>query len=425
MTTSLAIAAPAAAALSTVSRRLRPLFVGVAMQNFLLWVPVEKMFMTEIGFDAAAIGVVAAVYAAVVPLLEVPFGVLADRWSRTGMMIASTLALAASSLVGGLSTNPGIYAVAAVLLGVFFALDSGMADSIVYDTVVEQTGCGTSYEKWIGKLHAVEAAALVASALLGGLLAAVTSARTDYFITVPVVLTAIVALRRCREPQLHRTAERVSFRRQAGATLRALTAGRAVRRVVLLTALAAATAQVIFEFGPLWLVTLHAPAALYGPYWAALVATVGVGAWSASRLPLDRLAGAATVGGVLLVAAVLPNVSRTLPIVITAQILVALAVAVIGVRAGYLLHDAVSANIRGGVSSGASTLSWLAFLPLSLLFGWLSRGHGVQSAGWLLAVVAAAAAVLLVRTAHHPAQGQPSTAADATPCPDAPALAIA
>jgi MFS family permease len=424
MTTSRPIAAPGVAASSTISRRLRPLFLGVALQNFLLWVPVEKMFMTEIGFDAAAIGVVAAVYAAVVPLLEVPFGVLADRWSRTGMMIASTVALAASSLVGGLSTNPALYAAAAVLLGVFFALDSGMADSIVYDTVVEETGCGTAYEKWIGRLHVVEAAALVASALLGGLLAAVTSARTDYFITVPLVLTAIAALRRCREPRLHRAAERVRYRRQAGATLRALTAGRAVRRVVLLTALAAATAQVVFEFGPLWLVVLHAPAAVYGPYWAALVATVGVGAWSASRLPLDRPTGAAAVGGVLLVAAVLPNVSRALPVVIAAQILIALAVAVIGVRAGYLLHDAVPANIRGGVSSGASTLSWLAFLPLSLLFGWLSRGHGVQSAGWLIAVVAAGAAALLLRTAHH-AQAAPPTAIGAPPCPPEPALAVA
>jgi hypothetical protein len=155
-----------------------------------------------------------------------------------------------------------------------------------------------------------------------------------------------------------------------------------------------------------------------------LVATVGVGAWLASRLPLDRIAGAATVGGVLLVAAVLPNLSRALPVVIAAQVLVALVVAVIGVRAGYLLHNAVAANIRGGVSSGASTLSWLAFLPLSLLFGWLSRGHGVQSAGWLIALVAAAAAVLLVRTADDRDQPEAITTPVDLPCPDEPAMAL-
>jgi MFS family permease len=422
MTTTIASPTRAAAPSIAVGRRLRPLLIGIGLQSFLLWVPVEKMFMTEIGFDAAAIGVVAAVYAAVVPLLEVPFGVLADRTSRIGMMMAGTVALAASSLVGGLSTDPAIYAGAAALLGVYFALDSGMADSIVYDTLVEETGSGGEYEKWIGKVHIVESASLVASALLGGVLAALTSARTDYFLTVPVLLAAVVALRRCREPRLHRAVEQVSYRRQAGATLRALSAGCSVRRVVLLTALAAAAAQVIFEFGPLWLVALHAPAGLYGPYWAALVATVGVGAWLASRLPLDRVAGATTLGGVLVVAAVLPNISTALPVVIVAQILVALAVAVIGVRAGYLLHDAVTADVRGGVSSGASTLSWLAFLPLSLLFGWLSRGHGVQVAGWLLVVVAAGVAMLLLGTARAGRRAKVPTAT--VHCPDEPVLAL-
>jgi MFS family permease len=383
---------------AALARRLRPLLVAVGLQSFLLWLPVEKMFMTEIGFDAAAIGVVAAVYAAVVPLLEVPFGVLADRWSRTGMMMLASLALAASSLVGGLSTNPGTYAIAAVLLGVFFALDSGTADSIVYDTVVEETGSGAAYERWIGRVHAVEAAALVVSALLGGVLAALTSARTDYFVTVPAMLAAVLALRYCREPRLHRAAERTSYGRQAGATLRALATGRAVRRVVLLSALAAVVAQLVFEFGPLWLVALHAPAAWYGPYWAALVSTVGLGAWLASRVALERIATALVVGAAMLGAAVVPSVSHALVLVIAAQVVVALAVAMIGVRAGYLLHEAVAANVRAGVSSGASTLSWLAFLPLSLAFGWVSRASGVHHAGWLLVVVAAAVAGLLLRT---------------------------
>jgi hypothetical protein len=39
------------------ARRLRPLQVGAGMQGFMLWVPVEKLFQTQIGFDAAAIAV--------------------------------------------------------------------------------------------------------------------------------------------------------------------------------------------------------------------------------------------------------------------------------------------------------------------------------------------------------------------------------
>jgi hypothetical protein len=44
----------------TLARRLLPLQIGVALQGLILWVPIEKLFMTEIGFDAASVGVMAA-----------------------------------------------------------------------------------------------------------------------------------------------------------------------------------------------------------------------------------------------------------------------------------------------------------------------------------------------------------------------------
>ena len=54
--------------------------------------------MTEIGFDAASIGVMAAAYAALVPIIEIPSGILADRWSRRGVLVIAAVALALTSL---------------------------------------------------------------------------------------------------------------------------------------------------------------------------------------------------------------------------------------------------------------------------------------------------------------------------------------
>jgi MFS family permease len=73
-------------------RRLVPLYAAAFLQNPALWVPIEKLFMTTIGFDAASVGAMAAVYAVVVPMLEVPSGVLADRWSRRGVLILASIA---------------------------------------------------------------------------------------------------------------------------------------------------------------------------------------------------------------------------------------------------------------------------------------------------------------------------------------------
>ena len=85
--------------------------------------------MNEIGFDAASIGVMAAAYAAVVPIVEVPSGILADRWSRRGVLVVASAALAVSALIGGLSNNVPTYIVSALVLGVYFAMYSGTMDS--------------------------------------------------------------------------------------------------------------------------------------------------------------------------------------------------------------------------------------------------------------------------------------------------------
>jgi hypothetical protein len=296
-----------------------------------------------------------------------------------------------------LSTSPQTYAIAAALLGVFFALQSGMADSIVYDTLIEETGSGADYERRIGRLHAVEAGSLVLSAVVGGVLAALVSARFTYFATIPLVLVSMVALWRCPEPRLHRHAERVRYRQQASQTMRALGANRVVRRAVLLAALVAAASQTLFEFGPLWLVQLHAPDVLYGPYWGAIVSTVGIGAFCASRLPLDRTSALVLIATGLIASTIASAVVANLAVVIVAHVIALLLLAVVGVRAGFLLHEAVAASVRAGVSSGASTLSWAVFLPVSLVFGALARAHGVESAGWLVVGLAGALAVLLVR----------------------------
>src|SRR5205823_8513429 len=116
----------------------------------------------------------------------------------------------------------------------------------------------------------VESGAFVASALAGGGLAGWTSARFTYFATIPFLALSMIMFRRFNEPRLHRSTEPVALRSHIALTFRAMTRQPAVVRIMLLSALAALLSQAIFEFGPLWLVALDAPATLFGPYWAAL-----------------------------------------------------------------------------------------------------------------------------------------------------------
>jgi len=88
--------------------------------------------------------------------------------------------------------------------------------------------------------------------------------------------------------------------------------------------------------------------------------------------------------------------TRSLVIVVAAQVVLGLILAILGIHASQLLHDAVPSSIRAGVSSGAGTMTWLLFLPFSLVFGWVAQQSGVNRSGYLLAGTVVVLAVLLV-----------------------------
>ena len=384
---------------SSVQKRLRPLYLATFLQGLLFWVPVEKLFMNEIGFDAASIGLMAAAYAAVVPVLEVPSGILADRWSRRGVLMLANAALAASSFIGALSHNVATYTLSALALGVCFALSSGTIDSLIYDTVLEETGDSVAFEQILGRNRLIDSAALVVSALLGGVLAGIAGTRLTYLLTVPVVALSIVALLRFSEPQLHRASQATSLRTHIASTYRTLTRRARLLPVITMTMLTGLALQVLLEFGPLWLVALAAPAVLYGPHWAGLVSALGLGGLIAGRVHLDLPRTAATVAALMVAASLILTSSRNVIVVTTAQILLALMIVAASIHVSRLLHDAVPSTIRAGVASGVSTLTWIAFLPIAMGFGLLTDAHGVHSAGWMITAITAAAGALLIALA--------------------------
>ncbi len=387
-------------AATRVRKRLRPLFVAGFFLGISFWAPVEKLFLSHIGFTAATIGLLAATYAVVVPFLEIPSGILADRWSRRGVLMIADLALGASALVGGLSTNVPMYLVAALLLGCYFALQSGTADSIIYDVLIEETGSSEGFERELGRLRVLESCALVSSAFAGGVIAALSTPRVTYFLTIPFALVAIGVLSRLAEPSLHRVDDAPPLRRQIRTTYTTIVARGRLRPIIATMVLCALLLQALLEFGPLWMVALAAPAVLYGPQWAGLMSAMGLGGLLGGRLSLTRTANKLTVAAAMVASSVVLTTSHRTVTVIAAQVVLALLVVAISTVLTRELHDVVPSSIRAGVSSGVGTMSWMAFVPFALGFGLLSRHVGVLAAGWLLVAVAVAAGVSLLRLAH-------------------------
>ena len=339
----------------------------------------------------------AAAYGATVPLIEIPAGILADRWSRRGVLMLASAASLASVIVGGLSENVATYIASAMLLGVYFALQSGTVDAIVYDTLLEELGDADGFEKQYGRIQALTSIALTVSALAGGVIAALISARSTYFITVPTSVAGLVALARFREPTLHRVEASSRLREHLASTWHTVTKGHGIAPIAVTMMLGAAVTQMLFEFGPLWLIAAAVPTVVFGPYTAAMTSTLGLGGVLAGRVKLDRVTVAIGVAIVMSACALTLATSRTAALLIASQVVLVVLLVTIGIHLSRMMHDRVPSHQRSAVSSGVGTMSWLTFLPCSLLFSALSGGAGIRAAGWIITVLVTIAGSILVR----------------------------
>jgi MFS family permease len=381
------------------TRRLLPLYIAAFSQGLVLWAPIEKVFLRSLGFDQAAFGLMAACYSSLIPLLDLLSGLLADRWSRKGVLMLASVAAMLNALLGGLSHDVPTYLLSTLFFGVEVAFVSGTYESIVYDTLLEYTGHGHAFEKRLGQVKLLSSAALLISALVGGLVATLLSPRLAYFATIPLVAISLGALLTFREPHLHRSEERTALPSHLRAISQTLFRRGKTLRIVIVLLVTSLLLSVIFEFGPLWQMALAAPVGLYGLTNAAVLSAGGVGSWLAARLTPAK---PATIMGmaVLLVGSSLALVFvKSVVVVILAQgVLVAGGVGVSMVFTR-LLHDCLPSGMRAGAASGVGALSSMAFVLFALLFGVVSQHAGVFHAGWIVVGVALLAGALLATVA--------------------------
>lgn len=293
-----------------------------------------------------------------------------------------------------------------MLFSVYLAGSTGTTDAMISDTVLERTGSGDGYQAHAGRLTLASSLGLLTGALTGGALAELTSPRTTYLITGPLVLAAMVILTRFREPVLHRAADRIRLRDQLQLVWQAVGRARRVRAVVAFLVVNSALMTIFWEFHQLWLVNQTASLALYGPFVAALFVADGAGGWLAGRIAARRPVAVCAAAGVLLGggALLIGDPPAGLSVVTIAAMLGASSLAAIVMS--NLMHHRVSSNVRAGVFSGISSLSWVLFIPAALAFGGLTGSHGLPTASWLitgmaLAVAAAVVWLLARRAGQH------------------------
>lgn len=384
-----------------VARRLLPLYVAAFSHGFVLWYAIEKFFMQSIGFTDATIGVMAAIYTVVTLLVETPSGILADRWSRKGVLLIASILLVASTTLGGLSHGVSTYIIAMAVWGVFYAMYSGTYESVVYDVLLEEQGGADDFEKWYGYVRFVDSLALAGGALAGGVISALTNPRMTYFVTIPFALIAIFALHRFREPLLHKAEPLSSVRTHVASTFGAVLKRRSLVPVLLVLLSGGLLLKVILEFNQLWWLALAAPVGMFGVATAANLGSLGLGGLLASRLRIDRPPVLGCMVAVIIVSAASLMFWRNFYVVVAVQMVLVMSMLVSEIIFVRSLHDELPSRLRAGAASAVSTFVSIIFIPFSLIFGSISDRQDTFKASWMVLVVAVVMVTALVGSVVH------------------------
>lgn len=204
------------------SWRIKKILITHALIGFICWYSIEKVFQRSIGISVFEIALMAVVYIATSAILNIPTGLLADKYGRKYAIFLATVALLACTIVAGTAHSFAQYTFAVFLWGVFFTTQNGAYEAILYDSLKEE-GNVDKYTKYSGFSSAGFWLAIFVSSIIGAYVGSQFGLRYAYLITViPNVLAVLLALT-LQEPKNHALKATVSSVKMVRAGFKAVT----------------------------------------------------------------------------------------------------------------------------------------------------------------------------------------------------------
>lgn len=367
------------------TRHLLPLFISDFFAGLMFYFSIVFPFMHHLGFTTAQLSLYIVVSNIVVLAIEVPSGILADRWSRKGVVMLGLACIGAGSLVFGISQSLWDFLVADTLASAYFAIRTGMPEAMIYDSLLE-AGHREEYESQLGRLRLVNSTGLASSSLIGAVVASGGHFRIPFFMSTVSCVMAIIWLARFKEPSLHKQAGSVKLVAHITDLFRSVAREPGIRLLVITGIFVGIEFNYMVQADPFWPLALGLGTAWFGPLNASLMASIGLGGALAGRIT-HKLSSIYFVGlGMLLGAAGL-LVHNIYIVALSEFLLLATASCLIVVLSGRI-QDRLPSSQRSGVESAVSTLGCLAFLASMMLFTPVAQEQGVFRAAWILVAVA-------------------------------------
>ena len=356
---------------------------------------IERLFWQERGAGVQEVVWCEIIYSLTVTLLEIPSGILADRFGRRRMLLLCGVLDVAEFAILLFAREFWTFGLAVFLAGVGRALCSGSENALLYDSLLAEGRQG-DFEKLLGRLTAIDMAGSIAAALSGGLLANWLGYEFNYIVSACSMCAAFLVILTLREPLMATKPEGEltggpQYAKQALALFRA-------EPLLLLYCLTGtvlgACINYLDEFWQLLMEGVGVPVLFFGAVSAGVLLCRIPGNLLAYRLK-ERFSYRAVLTAILAV-----NVLGYVAVFLTRNVLCLVPMAVVSLAAGIVdplvggyLHHQAESGVRATTESFVSLALRFFSMPVGLVFGYVSARHtifagflplGVICLAWLI-----------------------------------------
>jgi MFS family permease len=360
----------------------------IYLSNFLtglvFWYGIEKLFMRHIGITAFGIAVASVGYYAVALLADIPAGILADKWSRKGVLMLSTVSLALASLLCGTSHSLGQYTIGYVFYGFYIVCTSGTYQALAYDVLHEQQRTA-SYSKVMGRAYAVFLAGAGVANIASGFIARHDNLELPFLLSVVPCAINLVVMAGIVEPHFHKQEQQGKLLPQLSNSVRALVGIAVLRSLTIVWCALAVATPFTQEFSQVYILHFTSNSITVGLLWAGAAFAWALGSMLAHRA---KSYFGWYVGISLLPPLVLGFTTRAWGLIVVFAQLALGQVAFNLIETS--IQDSTPSAVRTSVLSVVSSLGRIVELPAALLFGWLTLHYGVFAMTRFIAVASAA-----------------------------------
>lgn len=359
-------------------KNVRLLQVHILFLNMIFILPVLVPYYHDvIGLSFREFMIVEAFFTAVIFVMEVPTGWLADRWTRKHTLMLGT----ASNIIGFFMLWQAGSLIDAIIaeafIGTGISLISGTNTALLYDSLLD-TGQEDQFSREEGFRHGLGLYVVGGSALIGGFLYQINP-------ELPMILTFVTSILALsitfflHEPDRHKAIDHTNPLVDMAKTMRYALRGHAeIAAIIMLSAILFATTKIFLWVQQPYYMLLNLPEIWFGIFIAAGSFLGGAAGQFSHKLD-GKYSNMAFLTGMMVILAAAGMISALWPGYHGVALL--MVGTLIWGAGSPRVQDAINSRVgssrRATILSTARFMVQLVAIPLLLLSGWTAEQFGI------------------------------------------------